>query len=109
MMTATEAPTPPLLAGYLKKQGEDILKSFKKRYFHQYEKDITKLHYSKTPSDVFYYYFPILNFKLNFLGTIFLDTVSAVKFKDHETIELITPHRTYVLKGTIFWNRELIY
>ncbi|KAF2069975.1 hypothetical protein CYY_008701 [Polysphondylium violaceum] len=74
---------PPLLQGYLKKQGEKgIVKSFKKRWFQQ--KD-TKLYYYDKEGDTQSY------------GFINLPDMTSTKTVD-SGFELVTPTRVYVLQ-----------
>jgi len=74
---------PPLLQGYLKKQGEKgIMKSFKKRWFQQ--KD-TKLYYYEKEGDT------------TSFGFINLPDMTSIKTVD-SGFELATPTRVYVLQ-----------
>jgi hypothetical protein len=88
---AEEKPNP--LQGWLEKQGEDLFKGWKKRWFYQKEEP-SKLHYSKDPSS-------------NSLGFIDLQRVSEVTPGNKDEFKLVTPERVYVFKGTSQMNTSL--
>ncbi|GAM24520.1 hypothetical protein SAMD00019534_076950 [Acytostelium subglobosum LB1] len=87
-----EPQRPPLLQGYLKKQGEKgIVKTYKRRWFQQ--KD-TKLYYYEKEGDTESY------------GFINLPDMLNVKTSD-TGFELVTPGRTYVMQ--VFKPSDLNY
>jgi hypothetical protein len=82
--------TPAPLKGWLKKQGEDMFKGWKLRYFYQVE---DKLYYYKTESTD----------KETASGYIDLSQINAIERdkKDPTLFSLSTPKRVYLLKGKI--------
>lgn len=78
---------PQIIKGWLKKQGEDLLKAYKKRWFYQKEEEETKLYYSKSPGEAS-------------LGFIDLSKVTEVKLASSDEFQIVTPDRTYTLKGS---------
>lgn len=81
------AEKPKELQGWLEKQGEDLFKGWKKRWFYQKDEEPSKLHYSKDSSS-------------NSLGFIDLQRVSEVNPGNKDEFKIVTPDRVYVLKGT---------
>eukprot|EP01114_Cavostelium_apophysatum_P012665 TRINITY_DN2890_c0_g1_i2.p1 TRINITY_DN2890_c0_g1~~TRINITY_DN2890_c0_g1_i2.p1 ORF type:complete len:2032 (+),score=608.70 TRINITY_DN2890_c0_g1_i2:72-6098(+) len=99
-LLASSPNSPKLLEGWLKKEGEDALKSVKTRYFKQ---EGTKIHYYRDENE---------SNSSSSLGSIDLEEVNHVRTVGRDRFQIVTPKRVYHLeayeKGSlIYWTEGI--